>query len=218
MNDAYEHIHKWGNNMTWTVEFLPQKAQMRTSWPAYSQQHFAWWIVFLISLSSRQTAVMQCPRQRNSWTKLSSSFPSLTLVEYHSLVGPAYILFSLCCIQCLEVQNMRDIPPTVSKEQLPWVQVTPYHPHSSVKLLRHLPHSTQHHAWRWWFRLSVYTLYNNDNNCRPCLIPFEQRNVIDNEIPHRTINSSSLYQKLNNFTICNGTFLSNSFFLLVSND
>ena len=39
---------------------------------------------------------------------------------------------------------MSDIHPRVSEEQLPWVQVTPYHPHNSVNLPRHLPHSTQH--------------------------------------------------------------------------
>ena len=39
---------------------------------------------------------------------------------------------------------MRDIPPTVSEEQLPWVQVIPYHLHDSVNLPRHLPHSTLH--------------------------------------------------------------------------
>ena len=39
---------------------------------------------------------------------------------------------------------MRDIPPRVSEEQLPWVQVTPYHPHNSVNLSRHLLHSTLH--------------------------------------------------------------------------
>ena len=64
---------------------------------------------------------------------------------------------------------------------------------------------------------SVYTLYNNGDNCPLCLIPFEQRNVIDNELPHSTINSCSLYQKINNFTIRNATSLSNSS-LLVSND
>ena len=37
---------------------------------------------------------------------------------------------------------MRDIPPRVSEEQLPWVQVTPYHPHNSVNLPRHLPPNT----------------------------------------------------------------------------
>ena len=39
---------------------------------------------------------------------------------------------------------MRDIPPRVSEEQLPWVQVTPYHPYNTVNLPRHLLHSTQH--------------------------------------------------------------------------
>ena len=62
---------------------------------------------------------------------------------------------------------------------------------------------------------SAYALYNKGDNCPPCLIPFEQWNVIDNELAHHTINSSSLYQKINNFTICNGTFLSNSFFARV---
>ena len=61
-----------------------------------------------------------------------------------ALVGPAYILFSLCCIQCDEVQYMRDIPPRVSEEQLPWVQVTPYHPHYSENLPRPILHSTLH--------------------------------------------------------------------------
>ena len=39
---------------------------------------------------------------------------------------------------------MRDIPPKSSEEQLPWVQETPYHPHNSVNLPRHLLHSTLH--------------------------------------------------------------------------
>ena len=39
---------------------------------------------------------------------------------------------------------MRNIHPRVSQEQLPWVQVTPYHPHNSVNLPRYLPHSTLH--------------------------------------------------------------------------
>ena len=33
---------------------------------------------------------------------------------------------------------MHDIPPRVSEELLLWVQVTPYHPHNSVNLARHL--------------------------------------------------------------------------------
>ena len=39
---------------------------------------------------------------------------------------------------------MRDIPPRVSEEQLPWMQVTPSHPHNSVNLLGHLLPSTLH--------------------------------------------------------------------------
>ena len=38
---------------------------------------------------------------------------------------------------------MRDIPPRVSEELLPWVQVTLFHPHNSVNLPRHLLHSTR---------------------------------------------------------------------------
>ena len=37
---------------------------------------------------------------------------------------------------------MRDIPPRVSEEQSPWVQVTRYDVHNSVNLPRHLLHST----------------------------------------------------------------------------
>ena len=37
---------------------------------------------------------------------------------------------------------MRDIPPRVSEEQLPWVQLTPYHSPNSVNLNRHVLHST----------------------------------------------------------------------------
>ena len=39
---------------------------------------------------------------------------------------------------------MRHIPPRVSEELLPWVQVTPYHPHNAVNLPIHLLHSTLH--------------------------------------------------------------------------
>ena len=39
---------------------------------------------------------------------------------------------------------MRDIPPRVSEELLPWVQETKYHPHNLVNLPRHLLHSTLH--------------------------------------------------------------------------
>ena len=39
---------------------------------------------------------------------------------------------------------MRDIPPRVSVEQLPLVQVTPYHRHNSVNLPLNLLHNTLH--------------------------------------------------------------------------
>ena len=89
-------------------------------------------------------------------------------------------MFSLRYISDQNV--LSEVPPTVSEKQLPWVQVTPYHPHNSVNLPRS----------------SVYTLYNNSDNCPLCLIPFEQRNVIDNELLIRTINSCSLYLKVKN--------------------
>ena len=82
---------------------------------------------------------------------------------------------------------MRDIPPRVSEAQLPWVQVSAYHPHNSV--------ISTPVAWRWWFRASVYTLYNNGDNCPICLIQFEQWNVIDTKLPHRTTNSCSRIPK-----------------------
>ena len=37
---------------------------------------------------------------------------------------------------------MRDIPPKVSEELLPFAQVTPHHPHNSLNLPMHLLHST----------------------------------------------------------------------------
>ena len=78
---------------------------------------------------------MVCPA---TTTTTTTTDPVIALVE------PAYILFSLCRIQCHEVQHMRDIPQRVSEEQLPWVQVSSYHPHNSVNLPRHIPHSTLH--------------------------------------------------------------------------
>ena len=39
---------------------------------------------------------------------------------------------------------MCDIPLRASEEQLPWVQVTPYHRHNSLNLPRHLLYSTLH--------------------------------------------------------------------------
>ena len=138
------------------------------------------------------------------------------------LVGPAYILFMLWCIQCHEVQYKHDIPIRGSEEQLLWVQVTPYHPHNWVIIpgtswvpgrrgigeVRVIiaPYTC---CLEVRIRSSVYTLYSNGANCPPCLIPFEQQNVIDNELAHHTINSCSLYQKMNNFTVSKGTFQSN---------
>ena len=39
---------------------------------------------------------------------------------------------------------MHNIPPIATEGQLPWVQVTPYHPHNSVNLPRHILHSILH--------------------------------------------------------------------------
>ena len=39
---------------------------------------------------------------------------------------------------------MRDVPPRVSEQQLPWVQVTQYHPRDSVNLPRSFTHSILH--------------------------------------------------------------------------
>ena len=103
---------------------------------------------------------------------------------------------------------MRDIPPKVSEGQLPWVQVTPYHRHNSVNISRHLLHSTQHLllGGDCLGHLYIHYIAIVTTVTVPCLIPFEQRNVIDNELPHRTINSCYRYQKMNNFTICNFHF------------
>ena len=170
--------------MTWTIGFLPRWVQMRTSWPAYCQLQFASWIVFqypyhLGSLqSSRQSAVI---------LTVCSHLRALLLLSTDlviALVAPAYILFSLRCIKYHEVQHMRDLPPRVSEEQLKWVQVTSYHLHNSVNLPRHLLHSTLHlllegdglgHPYIHYTAMVATVI--------PCMIPFEQRNVIDNELP-----------------------------------
>ena len=39
---------------------------------------------------------------------------------------------------------------------------------------------------------SVYTLYSNGDNCPPCLIPFQRRNVVANELQNRSMNSCLL--------------------------
>ena len=89
---------------------------------------------------------------------------------------------------------MRDIHLTVSEEQSPYVQVTPYHPHNSVNLPRHLLHSTLHLLLGGDGLGHLYIHYTT------MVIPFEQRNVIDYELPHRTINSCSLYHDNDNTT------------------
>ena len=119
------------------------------------------------------------------------------------LVGPAYILFSLCCIQCHEVQHMLGIPPTVSEEQLPLVQVTPYHPHNSVNLPRHLPDSTLHLLLGGDGSGHLYIHYTTMVTTGPWQIPFEQRNVIDHELPHCTINSCSSHARVLGKTLVN---------------
>ena len=134
MNNAKENIHKWVNNMTWTVRFCPNRCKWELPdkhIPNSILPHELLYNILIISTAPQ----------------LSSSFPSL--VDYRPCdcfgrISIQYILFSLCCIQCHEAQRKCDIPPTVSEEQLLWVQVTPYHPYNSVNLPRHLPHSTLH--------------------------------------------------------------------------
>ena len=115
---------------------------------------------------------------------------------------------------------MRCIPPRVAEEQLPWVQVTPYHPHNSVNLPRHLPHITLH-LLLWGDGLShLYIIHCIHCTVMVTTVPLVRfhwtSNAIDNELHHRTINACSLYHKINNFTICEGTFLPNSFFASVN--
>ena len=100
MNDAKEHIHKWGNNITWTVGFLPQWVQMRISWPAYCPLHFCLLNCFLISLSSLQSAVMTCPRT-STYRNNSLTYPSvlhvslLTFILKHYRIIINNILFTV---------------------------------------------------------------------------------------------------------------------------
>ena len=107
---------------------------------------------------------------RNSSTKLSSSYPSLTLVEnwpcdcfgrtsthtvfvvlYALSWGPSYarhtsksvfFFFLRFYVEASELFYVASgLDPRVSEEQLPWVQVTPHHPHNSLHLPRHLLHN-----------------------------------------------------------------------------
>ena len=156
---------------------------------------------------------MICPRWWNSSSKLSSSFPSLTLVKYQpcDCFGRTSIhtLFVVLYTMSWGPAYVRHTSNSVWRAVTVWVQVTPYYLHDSVNLPRHFPHSTC------CLEVTVQVNFIYIIQQWPCVIPFEQRNVIDNELPHLTINSCSPYQKINNFTICNGTFLSNSFFASV---
>ena len=80
---------------------------------------------------------------------------------------------------------MRDIPTRVSEEQLLWVQETPYHPHNTVNLPRHLPDSTLHLLLGGDGLGHLYIHYSVmvTGNYPPCLTQFEQQNVINNELP-----------------------------------
>ena len=57
MNDAKEHIHKLGNNMTWTVGFLHQLRANENFLTSILPTEFCLLNCFLISLSSLQSAV-----------------------------------------------------------------------------------------------------------------------------------------------------------------
>ena len=162
---------------------------MRTSWPAYCQLHFSSWIVFQYPyhLDSPQSCI---------YSRLSSSYPSLTLVEYRPRDSLTY------CFLCVVYNVMRtSICVTYlqeCQEQLPWVQVTSYLLHNSVNLPKHLLHRPLHLLLRGdglGYLYIVYVLHSNGDNCPPCLILFEQWNVIDNELPHCTI-TLALYTKI----------------------
>ena len=72
---------------------------------------------------------------------------------------------------------MHNIPPRVSEELLPWMQLTPSHLHYSVNLPRHLLHSTLHMLLGGEGLGHLYIHYTTKGICTPCMIPFEQRNV-----------------------------------------
>ena len=52
-------------------------------------------------------------------------------------------------------------------------------------------------------------------NLNTCLLPFEHRNLMDDVLPPSYHLLCSLWQEVDNFTICNATFLSKSFFVSV---
>ena len=127
-----------------------------------------------------------------------------------ALIGPAYILFFFCYIQCHKIQYIPHIPPRVSEAQLPWVLVRQHHLHNSwiytgtVQLLLWgdgSPHLNIHYTT---MVITVPLAWSHLNN-----------GMSFDELPHLTINFCSLCKKINNFTICNGTFLSNSFLAIV---
>ena len=78
-NDAKEHIHKLGDIMLEQLNFCLRGFKWKL--PAA----FCRVSSFLMYSSFRQSAVMPCPRYRNSFTQLSSSFQILTAVEYRPL-------------------------------------------------------------------------------------------------------------------------------------
>ena len=105
----------------------------------------------------------------------------------------------------------------LKSSQFPWVRVTPYYPHHSVNLPRHLLHSTPLLLLEGDGLGHLHIQYIIQQRCQlsPCLDQFEERNVIDNELSHRTTNSCFLCQKIKKFTICDVIFLFNSFFASV---
>ena len=127
-----------------------------------------------------------------------TSIHTVFVVLYTMSWGPAYAW--LC------------IPPSVSEEQLPMVQVTPYIIRITQWIYQSPP--TEHPtpvAWRWWLRSSVYT-YIIQQWWQLPLDSFHLNNRMSLIVSYPIVpHSCSLYQKITNFTICHGTFLSNSF-------
>ena len=110
-------------NWTWKIWFLPSLLQLRTSWPAYFQMHFAVWIVFqyLYRLDSRQYP----PYMWLFWSNQHTY--CFRCVVYNVMRSSICATYLQACLK-----------------KLPWVQVTPYHQHNSMNLPRHPPHSTLH--------------------------------------------------------------------------
>ena len=108
------------------------------------------------------------------------------------------------CFHCVEYNVMRcRICVTYLQECLKssyrGCNNTAYHQHNWVNLPRHILSRILH------LLLGgdcLCTLYSNGDNCPQCLIPFEHRNVIDNELLRHTVNSCPLSHKINNLSIC----------------